>query len=166
MPDWIAGGFPEGGLHIGLLFAPLPPPFTAEKTQSRPPRCFIEPGIEDGVRAQAGGFAREDDKDGLRDFLGVGGNPGMAERRRINQVDMPPDQFGKGFLRALPLVIPQQVHVAHIGHLTIHCRWDPKSGIYFLFLATAPDAERGVHAASTCETKANSLFTAPCRSGQ
>jgi hypothetical protein len=66
----------------------------------------------------------------------------------------------------LPLVIPQQVHVAHIGHLTIHCRWDPKSGIYFLFLATAPDAERGVHAASTCETKANSLFTAPCRSGQ
>jgi hypothetical protein len=47
------------------------------------------------------------------------------------------NQFGKGFLRALPLVIPQQVHVAHIGHLTIYCRWDPKSGIYFLFFSAA-----------------------------
>jgi len=23
----------------------------------------------------------------------------------------------------LPVVIPQQFHVAHIGHLTIYCRW-------------------------------------------
>ena len=33
------------------------------------------------------------------------------------------DQPGKGCFRALPVVIPQQFHVAHIGHLTIYCRW-------------------------------------------
>jgi hypothetical protein len=38
----------------------------------------------------------------------------------------------------LPLVIPQQVHVAHIGQLTIYCRCEAKSGIYFLFFAAAP----------------------------
>ena len=111
----------KGGLHIGLLFTKLTAAFTAQETQRRQPRRFMQPAFQDGVRAQTGGFAREDDKDRLRDFLGVGGNPGMAERRRINQVDMVSNQFGKGFLRALPLVIPQQV--AHIGHLPIYCRW-------------------------------------------
>jgi len=105
-------------------------------------------------RAQAGGFAREDDKDRLGDFLGVGGNPGMAERRRINQVDMPPDQFGKGFLRALPLVIPQQVHVAHIGQLTIYCRCEAKSGIYFLFFAAAPGNRKQKHFTSLFRPRA------------
>ena len=33
------------------------------------------------------------------------------------------NQLGKGCFRALPVVIPQQFHVAHIGHLTIYCRW-------------------------------------------
>jgi len=36
---------------------------------------------------------------------------------------VPPDQFGKGFFGALPVVIPQQLHVARIWHLTIYCRW-------------------------------------------
>ena len=83
----------------------------------------MQPAFQDGVRAEAGGFARKDDKDRLRDFLGMGGNPDVTERNRIYQIDVPPDQFGKGCFRALPVVIPQQFHVAHIGHLTIYCRW-------------------------------------------
>jgi len=47
------------------------------------------------------------------------GQSGMTERRRITSC-MPPDQFGKGFLRALPLGnSANRSHVAHIGHLTI-----------------------------------------------
>jgi len=65
----------------------------------------MQPAFQDGVRAQAGGFAREDDKNRLRDLLRLGGNPDVTERNRINQVDMPPDQLGKGCFRALPVVI-------------------------------------------------------------
>jgi hypothetical protein len=69
---------------------------------------------------------------------------------------MPPDQFGKGFLRALPLVIPQQVHVAHIGHLTIYCRCEAKSGIFFYFLP--PRRETGNKTLGLC------LYQTPTRS--
>jgi len=35
----------------------------------------MQPAFQDGVRAEAGGFARENDENRLRDFLGVGGFP-------------------------------------------------------------------------------------------
>jgi len=74
---------------------------------------------------------REDDKNRLGDFLGMRGNPDLSKRRRINQINVPLDQPGKGFFRAVPGVILQQLHVAHIGHPTIYGRWKAKSGIYF-----------------------------------
>ncbi len=40
----------------------------------------MQPAFQNGVRAEAGGFAREDDKNRLRDFLGVGGDPDVTER--------------------------------------------------------------------------------------
>jgi hypothetical protein len=40
-------------------------------------------------------------------------------------------QFGKGGFRALPVVVPQQFHVAGIVHLPIYCRWPEKSDSFF-----------------------------------
>jgi len=69
-------------LHIGLLFAKLTATLPAQETQRRQQRRFMQPAFQDGVRAEAGGFAREDDKDRLGDFLGVGGNPAVPICRR------------------------------------------------------------------------------------
>jgi hypothetical protein len=35
---------------------------------------------------------------------------------------MPPNQLGKRIFRAMPVVIPQQFHVAYIVHLNIYGR--------------------------------------------
>jgi len=121
MPDGIAGGFLESGLHIGRLFAPLPPPFPAEKTQGRQPRRFIKPGIEDRTWAQAGGFARQNDEDGLRDFLGVMRIAGETPGGRMDEVYIPRDQDGKCRFGSGAGIFREQFMVIQFGHLPIRC---------------------------------------------
>ena len=58
----------------------------------------MEPRGQDRVRAQTGGFAGEDEKDGLRYLLGLGWIAGLPERNRVNQADVPADQRLKGRL--------------------------------------------------------------------
>jgi hypothetical protein len=53
----------------------------------------------------------------------LGGNPNWTERHRIDKADMPPNQLGKGFFRALLVIILHQFHVTHIKHLLIYGRW-------------------------------------------
>ena len=43
-------------------------------------------------------FPRQDDEDGLRDFLGLMRIAGVAQRDRIDLVDVPRDERGKGLL--------------------------------------------------------------------
>src|SRR5437870_1869908 len=83
-------------------FAELAAAFPAQETQRRQPGRFVKPAFQDDVWAQAARFAREDDEHRLSDFLSVRGNPGVAKRGRINEVNMPLHQRGKGFFGALP----------------------------------------------------------------
>ena len=82
----------------------------------------MEPRGQDRVRAQAGGFAGEDEKDGLRYLPGLNRIANLPERNRIDQADMPADQRLKGRFGIPGGVLPHQVHVIRIGHLPIYYR--------------------------------------------
>ena len=55
----------------------------------------------------------------------------MTQRARINQIDMPPDQFGKGGFGIDPDIFPHQFHVVGITHLRDYDRHAGKSDNYF-----------------------------------
>ena len=134
--------------YMSLLFTKLSPPFPAQKAQRRQPRGFIKPGVQHRVRAQAGGLAGKYDEDGLGDFLGLGGNPDMTQRRRINEGDVALHQAGKGGFRALPVVIPHQFHVAGIVHLPIYCRWTRNQAVIFLVFSAPVAVQKRRRAAA------------------
>ncbi|HEU5396654.1 MAG TPA: hypothetical protein VFV81_05765 [Verrucomicrobiae bacterium] len=58
-------------LHTGLLFVALVTDGIAKPSQGGQPGGFIEPAGDDGSRAKAGRFAREDDEDRLDHIFGV-----------------------------------------------------------------------------------------------
>ncbi len=76
--------------------------------------------------------------DRLCDFFRAGGNPNGAALPNYT-VEMPFHQPGKGRIGAVLSVIPRQFCVAHIGHLSIYCRWlRNQAMIVQLFLASDP----------------------------
>ena len=58
------------------------------------------------------GVAREVGENGLRDFLGQLRRADLPQRGGINQIHMPPDNFGEGVLRIFPRELPQQIQIA------------------------------------------------------
>jgi len=107
------------------------PEFAAQKVGGRQAGGLMEPGRKHSGRAQSGGFAGKNDEDGLGDFLGGMGVAGFSQCGGINQIHMPMDQRGKGFLRVLPCIVPQQIHVSCFLHLLINVR--PRSKVPFYF---------------------------------
>ena len=61
----------QAGLHIRLLFASNTSDFTSDKSRRRQPCGLVEPAFQNDAFAQVPGFSCENDKDGLRDFLGL-----------------------------------------------------------------------------------------------
>ena len=60
-------------LHVSLLFAARAADFAADERLRRQPRRLIKPTRKDNVPAQLPGFFRENDENGLGNFLGVMG---------------------------------------------------------------------------------------------
>ena len=58
--------------------------------------------------AQLPRFARQNDEDRLRDFLGMVRVARLPERHGINQVDMPRHQGGESFPGIVPGILAQQ----------------------------------------------------------
>jgi hypothetical protein len=58
----------------------------------------------------------------LGDFLRLAMVAGVAQRRRINQVNMPRCERGERLLGMTRRVFPQQFHVIHRRHLPINVR--------------------------------------------
>ena len=90
--------FIQDGLHVGLLFAAGAADFAADKSHRRQPRGLIQPAGKDDALAQMPGFPRQNDEDGLGDFLGLMRIAGVAQRDGIDLVDVPRDERGKGVL--------------------------------------------------------------------
>ena len=102
-----AAGFVQGGLHVGLLFAGLTAGFAAEKIDGGQPRGLEQPtGKRLGPHAR--GFLGKDDKDDLRYLLGMLRIAALPQRDGIDEIDVPGDERGKGFVRSAFHVAPQQ----------------------------------------------------------
>ena len=110
----------QDGLHIGLLFTAGAPDGAPDKRHRRQPRGLIQPAGENDSSVQMPGFSREDDEDGLRDFLGLMRIAGVAQRDRINLVDVPRDERGKGLLGIALDVFAQQGGVIQFLHLPLN----------------------------------------------
>ena len=57
------------------------------------------------------GVAREVGEDGLRDFLGQLRRADLPQRGGIDQIQMPPDDFGEGVLRIFARELPEQIQI-------------------------------------------------------
>ena len=115
----VGAGLVKGGLHVGLLFVCPAAGLCAQQPDGGEARGFIEPAGEHGAGAQAGGFAGENDEDGLRHVLRIARVAGETERHGIDEVDVAPHQLGKGRLGIVAGEFPHQVHVVRVCHLSI-----------------------------------------------
>ena len=70
--------------------------------------------------AQLPGFFCQKDEDRLRDFLGLMRIARVAQRDGIDLIDVPRDERGKGFLRAVLDVFLQQNAVVQFQHLQVN----------------------------------------------
>ena len=117
-------------LHKSLLFAVLTPPGGPLEVGRRELRGLIKPAGQNGSPAKAARFSGQDDEDGLGDLPGFVRVAEPAQRRRIDQVHVPPDQCGKRRLRTVRGKVPHQIHVIGV-HLPHYVRRDGKSGHQF-----------------------------------
>ena len=120
------------GLHAGLLLAADAPDFAAHIIGRCQPRRLEQPTGQHRPGIERTGFAGEDDENRLGDFLRLVMVAGVAQRRRINQVDMPPHERGKRLLGMTRRVFPQQFHVVHRRHLPINVRRKGKATAIFV----------------------------------
>jgi len=116
---------------MSLLFAAGAAGFATNKCYCRQPRCLIQPAGEDNLPAKLPGFSGENDEDGLRDFLGLMWVASVTQCNRIDLVDVPRDEFGKGFLGIMLRVLPQQSDVVQLLHLYLNAANAGKVTNYF-----------------------------------
>ena len=76
---------------------------------------------------QLPGFARQNDENGLRDFLGMMRIADLPQRDRIDQIDVPRHQRGKRFVGIIFRISPQQRAVVRGLHLGISVRCEAKT---------------------------------------
>jgi hypothetical protein len=92
---------------------------------------LIQPAGKNGVPAQSAGLARQNDEDGLRDFLGGIRAAGLSQRGGIHQVQMARHQCGKRLVGIPVGILPQQIHVGRVLHLPMNVRRRKKVPTYF-----------------------------------
>jgi glucarate dehydratase len=105
---------------MSLLFAAGAADFASDMRHRRQPRGLINPAGQRGVPAQLIYFLRQNDKDGLRDFLGLMWIAGVSQRHGIDLVDVPRDDLGKGFFGITLDVFAQQGVVIQFLHLHLN----------------------------------------------
>src|SRR5471030_507275 len=130
-PDGGIVGLVQGGLHISLLFARVAAGVGAEQPGGGEPRGFIEPAGEQSFFAQPRRLARKDDEDGLRHVVRVAVVAGAAPRDGIDEVDVPPHEFGEGRLGIVAGKFPHQIHIVRVWHLMNYPRQSQKWTNYF-----------------------------------
>ena len=113
--------FGQDGLHISLLLAALAADFALHKVGRRQPRRLIQPAGQHRAAPQPAGFARQNDEDGLGDFLGVMRIAGETPGGRMDEVYIPRDQDGKCRFGSGAGIFREQFMVIQFGHLPIRC---------------------------------------------
>src|SRR5213075_2615100 len=94
--------------------------FAANEGHRRQPRSSTQPTGEDDSFAQLPGFSCQKDEDRLRDFLGLMRIARVAQRDGIDLIDVPRNERGKSFLRAVLDVFLQQNAVVQFQHLQVN----------------------------------------------
>ena len=110
-------GIVQGGLHVRLLLALLPADFGFHEIGGSETRGLIEPSGQNDTRGQRGGFAGEDDEDGLRDFLGVMGVAGGAQGGGIDKIHVARDERSEGVFGLGSRELGQQLVIRQFQHL-------------------------------------------------
>jgi hypothetical protein len=91
----------------------------------------IQPARKNDTPSQMAGFSCQNDEDGLRDFPGLMRVAGVARRDRIDLVDGPGDELGKGFFGMVLDVIPQQGDVIQFLHLRLNAAvWEKVTSFF------------------------------------
>jgi hypothetical protein len=109
-------GFLQGGLHIDLLFAPVPAELALHEIGGSKARGLIEPAGDNDAGRDRSGLACQDDKYGLGDFFRVMRIAGAAEGRRIDEIEIPGDQRRKGVFRLAARKFGEQLMVIRFRH--------------------------------------------------
>jgi hypothetical protein len=90
-------------IHGGcLLFVAVAAGFTSDGARSDKASCAEEPAGQNGFAIEGRGLAGQNQKDRLGDVLGQVRVANLAQGGGVNQVEVPVDQFGKGFIGFLP----------------------------------------------------------------
>ena len=94
-----------------LLFAVLPPPLNGQRIGARVTRRAAKPAGQNGFLAERFGFARQNDKNRLCDFLGQMRIAHLPQCNGMNEIDMARDECGERLLGIVPGIFLQQCHV-------------------------------------------------------
>lgn len=96
----------------GLGFALSTPLRSAHMIRGEESGVPVQPARQDNIGRQSRGLAGEIDEDGLGDILRGGGvATQLAERGGMHEVDVAPDEFGKGRLVPPADVGPEQFSI-------------------------------------------------------
>jgi hypothetical protein len=107
------GAFIHGG---GLLFAHASPDVGTDSVGGNILRGAMEPPGEHGPVCEPGGVLRQGHEHGLGDVLREVRVANHPQRSGVDQVDVPPREFGKGGLGPLSGVITQEVAIGRAVH--------------------------------------------------
>jgi hypothetical protein len=90
------------GIHLrGEVLAVLTPGFAADDIDSGAAGDLVKPRGENGIRRKPVRLASEVHEHGLGDFLGQLWGTDLAQRGRMDQIEVAPDDFTKGVLVAV-----------------------------------------------------------------
>ncbi len=101
----------------GLLLPHLPAALGPDRFRHGKPRGGVQPADHDFVSGERRGLAREIGENHLRDVLRQGRvAPRLAQRGRVNKIDVPPHELAKRLFRFLLDVAAQKFGVIlHAG---------------------------------------------------
>lgn len=103
-----------------LLFAILAAAFGAQHVSRREMGAGIKPTGKGGMACDGGGFASEIGKDRLSDVLcPMRVSAYLAQRGRINEVEVSIDQLTKGIFGAISNILREEGGVIHGGHSSL-----------------------------------------------
>jgi RNA polymerase sigma factor (sigma-70 family) len=120
-PD-VMCGFIQISLHIRLLFAAMAAHFASHKIAGRQACGLKQPTGKSLVMTQLHRLFCQNDKDCLRNFLGILGMANLPQSDRIDQIDMPRYQRAKSLVGIVFRVLSQQRAVIGWLHLRISVR--------------------------------------------
>jgi hypothetical protein len=129
-------------LHVRLLFTVGAADFTSDQRHRRQAGGLIKPAGKDNTFVQVPGFLCQDYEDGLGDFFGAMGVARMAQRDRVDLVDVPCNEQGKRFFGSVLHVFPQQRAVTEFLHPNLNAAEAGKVTVYLR--SSAKSAGRGL----------------------